>query len=100
MLHRASAHPFRPGQRVTIFRFGHFRRPHIEGRAEIVSAISGVPDLYRVRFEGERRTRERLAHPGDWQSHPERLLKQLRTEWRASLTPELLREFFPDENSQ
>jgi hypothetical protein len=90
-------HPFHPGQRVAIFRIGHFRRPFIEGRARIVSAIPGTPDFYRVRFEGERRIRERLAHPGAWQSEPERLLKQLIAEWQQSLTPELLREFFPDD---
>jgi hypothetical protein len=90
-------HPFLPGQRVTIFRLGYFRRPYIEGRARIVSAISGTPDLYRVRFEGERRIRERLAHPGDWQTNPQQLLQQLTAEWQASLTPALLREFFPDE---
>jgi hypothetical protein len=90
-------HPFLSGQRVTVFRFGHFRRPYIEGRAEIVSAIPGTPDFYRVRFEGERRIRERLAHPRDWQTNPEQLLKQLTAEWQASLAPALLREFFPDE---
>jgi hypothetical protein len=97
MQRTATTHPFRLGERVTVFRFAHFRRPCIEGRAEIVSAIPGVRDFYRVRFEGERRIRERLAHPGDWQSNPERLLKQLTAEWQASLTPALLREFFPDE---
>jgi hypothetical protein len=97
MSRRSPTHPFRPRQRVTVFRFGQFRRPQIEGRAEVVSAIPGVPDFYRVRFEGERRTRERLAHPGDWQSRPEQLLKQLIAEWQASLTPALLREFFPDD---
>lgn len=97
MLHLPSTHPFQPGQRVTVFRFGHFRRPFIEGEARIVSAIPTTPDFYRVRFEGERRIRERLAHPGAWQYEPDRLLKQLIAEWRQSLTPELLREFFADE---
>src|SRR5262249_38150915 len=91
------AHAFKPGHRITVFRFGHFRRPCIEGNALVVAAIAGIPDFYRVRFDGERRTRERLAHPGDWQTHPDRLLKQLTAEWQASLTPALLREFFPDE---
>jgi hypothetical protein len=97
MKQRVPTHPFRPGRRVTIFRFGQFRRPYIEGVAVIVSAIDDTPDLYRVRFEGERRIRERLAHPGDWQTNPQRLLRQLVAEWQASLTPDLLREFFPDE---
>ena len=97
MLRPAPTHPFRPGRRVTIFRFGHFRRPYIEGVAHIVSTIPDTPDFYRVRFEGERRIRERLAHPGDWQENPKQLLKQLTAEWQASLTPDLLREFFPDE---
>jgi hypothetical protein len=90
-------HPFRPGQDVTIFGFGHFRRPSIEGRARIVAPVHGIPDFYRVRFEGERRIRERLAHPGAWQTEPDRLLTQLIAEWRQSLTPELLREFFPED---
>ena len=96
-MQRSPTHPFQPGQRVTIFRFGHFRRPYIEGVAHIVSALPEAPDFYRVRFVGERRVRERLAHPGDWQTNPRQLLNQLTAEWKASLTPELLREFFADE---
>lgn len=94
---QSPAHPFERGQRVTIFHFGVYRRPYIEGRARIVAPILGTPDLYQVRLAGERRIRERLAHPGDWQTNPERLLKQLTAEWQASLTPALLREFFPEE---
>jgi hypothetical protein len=97
MERRPYCHPFQPGQRVTVFRFGHFRRPLIEGQAEIVSALADKPDVYLVRFEGERRTRERLVHPGAWQNQPDRLLRQLIAAWQQSLTPELLREFFADE---
>src|SRR5262249_36596644 len=97
MERRSYSHPFQPGQRVTVFRFGHFRRPFIEGQARIVSAMLGRPDMYHVRFEGEQRSRERLVHPGAWQSQPERLLRQLVAAWQQSLTPELLREFFSDE---
>ena len=96
-MQQGTSHPFQAGQRVTVFRFGHYRRPFIEGMARIVSPIHGRPDLYCVRFEGERRIRERLAHPGAWQDEPDRLLKQLIAEWQQSLTPELLREFFADE---
>jgi hypothetical protein len=82
---------------VTIFRFGLFKRPFIEGVATIIAPVAGVEHFYRVRFAGERRVRERLAHPGDWQSHPEKLLAELRAEWLQSLTPELIAEFFPDD---
>jgi hypothetical protein len=97
MQQRCASHAFQPGHRVIVFRFGHFRRPFIEGTATIVAAIPTTPDFYRVRFEGERRERERLAHPGAWQYEPQRLLTQLVAEWKQSLTPELLREFFADE---
>lgn len=86
---------FQDGEKVTVFRVSETGRPYIEGRATIIGTEDGP--FYRVRFDGERRERERLVHPGDWQSNPERLLAELHAQWLLSLTPELLTEFFPDD---
>ncbi|MCW5702322.1 MAG: hypothetical protein KIT82_07040 [Bradyrhizobium sp.] len=69
--------------------------PSIEGRVTVIRPVPGVPDLYVVRFDGERRACRRLVLPGDWQKHPERTLNQLRALWRVSVQPEFLFPEFP-----
>ena len=92
---RLPTHPLPAGMECNIFRIALFQRPFIEGRAMIVAPIGGVDDFYAVRFAGEKRTRHRLVYPGEFQADPQGLLRRLRGEWQATLTPELLAEFFP-----
>lgn len=91
------SHPLRPGTTVTVFGYGPYWRPIIEGEAVIEAPIERSAHVYKVRFEGERRSRERLVHSGTWQIAPDRLLSELVAQWKASLTPEHLREYFADE---
>ncbi len=86
---------FRAGDQVTVFRIQQFARPLIEGRATIIEPIRGLDDYYKVQFKGERRIRQRLIHPGEWQADPTRMLRRLHTEWCLTITPDLLAEFFP-----
>lgn len=92
---RLPTHPLPVGAECNIFRIALFQRPFIEGRAVIVAPLGGVDDFYAVRFRGERRVRQRLVYPGASQTDPEGLLRRLKGEWQAALTPELLAEFFP-----
>jgi hypothetical protein len=80
---------FAPGDKVVIYKLALCSRPFIEGSATIVAPLPGAADLYRVRFEGERRPLVRLAHSGLWQSDPDKLLSALMAHWRDTIAPEM-----------
>jgi hypothetical protein len=92
-----SVHAFQAGDEVFIISLALFGRPYIEGRAHIETPFAGVRDLYFVRFIGDTRLRERYVFP-EYQADPHRMLGILLDTWRASLVPEILTEFFPDDH--
>ncbi len=77
---------------VTIFGFSPDRGFYIEGRAVVLGRGHG-PNHFKVRFLGERLTRDRYVHP-DWQAHPTRALKLLQDFWSAQKSPDP-DDFFP-----
>jgi len=81
---------FEPGDRVTIYRVAVSHRPFIEGTATVLAALPHGDDLYRVRFDGERREVDRLVHAGSWQTSPDAQLRVLLAYWRYDLCPEIL----------
>ena len=80
-------HPFKRGEKVTVYRVPLPNRPFIEGWATVLEPIAHMADLYRVQFENECRSRRRLVHLGDWQSNPDRLLAALTDHWRVTVDP-------------
>lgn len=95
-----SAYPLRPGDGVSVLRpLRLVAPPQFEGRATLIApaGIAGMPDLWRVRFDGEDTTRLRLIHGGDWQRRPDAMLRALTQEWRLGLQSEhLLESPFPE----
>ena len=90
------AHPCKRGDTVSIISLAVFGRPYIEEHATIEGPYLGIPNLYYVRFVGDVRVRERYTHP-EYQDNPERMVSIMLDMWRASLIPEILTEFFPDD---
>ena len=81
---------FKRGDKAWIYHLGS--PPGAEAVATIVAPVTGIPDLYRVRFPGEVETCLRFVFP-EWQ-HP-RALDQLRALWRVTVHPEFLLPEFP-----
>ena len=69
--------------------------PQIEGRAELITPVPGLPNLWRVRFMGERQFQLRFVHSGAFQTDTDTLIDALTDHYRASLDPTILADFFP-----
>lgn len=93
-LEYSETHPLKVGAIVTVLRLKVFGRPFIEGRATIVAPVDGVPNFYKVMFVGEKIVRERYAH-AEHQADPHASVAAMLDLWKASMTPEILEEFFP-----
>jgi hypothetical protein len=89
-------HAFAPGDKVIVYRLALCSRPFIEGSATILDPIPHIADLYRVRFDGERRQLHRLVHAGAWQSGPDGLLRALLAHWRGTINPEIFSDISAD----
>lgn len=95
----SSSHPIPIGRSVAIFRQAQPLGPtYIEGRA-VIANVTGIPDVYRVKFVGEQRTRTRLVLP-EFQSEPEALALGLMKLWHHHALGPLFEDFFPDEIPQ
>ena len=79
---------FRKGDRALIFRMGPCC-PALEGSATILATLSGLPEMYVVRFDGEQLPCIRPVHRGDWQRTPKLHLRRLVASWRFAAAPEL-----------
>ena len=90
-----TSRPIQVGERVAIFRISQINGPFIEGRAVVKARVRG-PHRYRVRFEVDGASRERVVRR-EFQHNPEAWLEILRDIWRASNEP-AFDDFFPEDN--
>ena len=81
---------FAVGDAALVYRLNGF--PSVEGQV-VIAGPARAPNLYPVRFVGERRARLRFVHGGAWQSDSQAIIAGLRDHWRVFHDPALLADF-------